>query len=505
MDDGASSSRDMAIVLSDSEGEYYKGQRHRRYLASRYSQEVLDDAVAKLMIVFPDLRPEAAAEHLSSQLKRTSPKMALRRVTLQFLEHGIPSNSTQTWCRSGSPVTQKPISQPVPTAAAAAAAYVQKDTILGQAAGKRKPLRSGPVVSRPLSRSFLPSSSRPQKKRLRKDRKEQEEVKAKEEAGHEGSAIDLNQPEYEAPPQETECGCCCSDFPFDEMVQCAEGHLFCFNCLRRRVEEFTFGGLQTIGPLVCMDTEGCTESFPASEVRRALPAEILSKYEQRQAEDAVARAELPGLVYCPFCNTPWQVDPELRVLKCGACEKASCILCRDPDHLPLRCEEVEKKTETSHRRRVEELMTKALIRECTKCRTELVKSDGCNKVRCRCGQYMCYVCRKPIEGNYKHFCQHARNPGSACSQCKLCNLWEQEEEHVVVKAAKEAAMKEIAEKEPSLLTRSIGPALEPQGSKKRHKGRALHRPVLPPILPENLARFAQAMANPANLLDLLDM
>jgi hypothetical protein len=134
--------------------------------------------------------------------------------------------------------------------------------------------------------------------------------------------------------------------------QCAEGHLFCFNCLRRRVEEFTFGGLQTIGPLVCMDTEGCTESFPASEVklplhiavssyflelflywrwclsrgvslatlrcsligffcrrmlvvkvwilgwqvRRALPAEILSKYEQRQAEDAVARAELPGLV-----------------------------------------------------------------------------------------------------------------------------------------------------------------------------------------------------------------
>jgi len=31
-------------------------------------------------------------------------------------------------------------------------------------------------------------------------------------------------------------------------------------------------------------------------VRRALPAEILSKYEQRQAEDAVAQAELPGLV-----------------------------------------------------------------------------------------------------------------------------------------------------------------------------------------------------------------
>jgi hypothetical protein len=33
-----------------------------------------------------------------------------------------------------------------------------------------------------------------------------------------------------------ECGCCCGDMPFEDMVQCAEGHLFCSACLKRYVE-----------------------------------------------------------------------------------------------------------------------------------------------------------------------------------------------------------------------------------------------------------------------------
>jgi hypothetical protein len=43
-----------------------------------------------------------------------------------------------------------------------------------------------------------------------------------------------------------------------------------------------------------------------------------------------------------------------------------------------------------------QLMTKALIRECTKCRTELVKSDGCNKVRI-CG-YHC-ICSTSVSNS----------------------------------------------------------------------------------------------------------
>lgn len=51
------------------------------------------------------------------------------------------------------------------------------------------------------------------------------------------------------------------------MVQCAEGHLFCFACLKRRVEESTFGAAAAGGSLPCMDTDGCEAEFPYAEVR----------------------------------------------------------------------------------------------------------------------------------------------------------------------------------------------------------------------------------------------
>eukprot|EP01018_Ginkgo_biloba_P020291 Gb_03853 [translate_table: standard] len=280
-----------------------------------------------------------------------------------------------------------------------------------------------------------------------------------------------NENNNESAGHEIECGCCYCEFPFEEMVQCADGHLFCFRCLRKQVEESTFGGLQTHSSLPCMDTSGCKESIPLSEVRRALPDDIVERYEQRQAQQAIAQAKLEDLVYCPFCNFACEVDKDVRVLEClnKDCAKASCVQCKEPSHVPLRCEEVEKKSETVVRRQIEEMMTKAVIRECSSCKAELVKMDGCNKVTCRCGETMCYVCRKPIASNYSHFCQHGREPGKPCQACNKCSLWEKEEEDDVATAAKEVALKEILEKEPNLLNRSIGPPIKKQrGPQQKH-------------------------------------
>ena len=99
-----------------------------------------------------------------------------------------------------------------------------------------------------------------------------------------------------------------------------------------------------------------------------------------------------------------------------------------------------QKEETDVRVAVEEFMSKALIRVCSKCHAEVVKNDGCNKVTCRCGQCMCYVCRAPIKANYKHFCSHTATPGMPCSSCKQCSLWAVENEGEVVEKARKAAL-----------------------------------------------------------------
>jgi hypothetical protein len=85
----------------------------------------------------------------------------------------------------------------------------------------------------------------------------------------------LNEEEYAGEGQEFECGRCCCEYPFEKMVQCAEGHLFCFACLKRRVEESTSGASFAGGSLPCMDTDGCQAEFPHAEVSFLISSGLL--------------------------------------------------------------------------------------------------------------------------------------------------------------------------------------------------------------------------------------
>lgn len=47
-------------------------------------------------------------------------------------------------------------------------------------------------------------------------------------------------------------------------------------------------------------------------------------------------------------------------------------------------------------------MTDALVRRCNVCKKSFLKDDGCNKMRCTCGNTQCFVCSSNIS-DYSHF------------------------------------------------------------------------------------------------------
>lgn len=165
-------------------------------------------------------------------------------------------------------------------------------------------------------------------------------------------------------------------------------------------------------------------------------------------------------------------NPSCRSTSCMTCQKLwqDPHVCHEPLLLDLRAT-------------VEAARTAAVKRTCPRCGLSFVKSSGCNKLTCVCGYSMCYLCRKALgsparpmparrvrgpplrdvydgaaesldgnasdeeefeePGGYKHFCEHFRiNPGSRCTECSKCDLYQAEDEEAVARRAGEKAERE---------------------------------------------------------------
>ncbi|KAI9456529.1 hypothetical protein BJY52DRAFT_553150 [Lactarius psammicola] len=209
---------------------------------------------------------------------------------------------------------------------------------------------------------------------------------------------------------EIECGCCFSNYPFSEMAQCTDTHLFCKSCVTSYVS--TQLGEQNSN-LRCMDLSGCKMTFPDSELRRILPEKLFGLYEDIRQRRDIEQAGIEGLEECPFCDFKVVMDADFeqdKVLKCQneECGKESCRKCKKEDHVPKSCEEAEEDTKLDGKHAIEEAMTRALMRNCPKCQKAFVKEYGCNKITCTyCRTVSCYICRSIIRG-YDHFDESVR-------------------------------------------------------------------------------------------------
>ncbi|XP_035511272.1 E3 ubiquitin-protein ligase RNF216 [Morone saxatilis] len=327
--------------------------------------------------------------------------------------------------------------------------------------------------------------------------------KAKEWAEHEDFllALQVNEDEYKKDGQLIECGCCYGEFAFEKMTQCSDGHLFCKECLVKYAQEAVFGSGKS--ELSCMEG-GCPCSYPVCELEKVLPENILCKYYERQAEEAVAATCADELVRCPFCNFPALLDKDMSLFSCPnpRCRKESCRKCHVQwkQHVGKTCEQVLERDEIRMRVLFEERMTAARVRKCVKCGTGLVKSEGCNRMSCRCGSFMCYLCREPITG-YNHFCQHARSPGAPCRHCRKCSLWTdptQDDERIIQEIQKEGEA-ELNKKSADNSGKRVGPPPEPITDTKRPRvGPPLENPPNPnpPVPPHPQAVQAPLFVPP---------
>ncbi|XP_035294253.1 E3 ubiquitin-protein ligase RNF216-like isoform X1, partial [Cricetulus griseus] len=283
-------------------------------------------------------------------------------------------------------------------------------------------------------------------------------------------ALQMNREEYQKEGQLIECGCCYGEFPFEELTQCSDAHLFCKECLIRYAQETVFGSGKS--ELTCMEGN-CTCSFPTSELEKVLPQTILCKYHERRAEEDITAACADELLRCPSCNFPALLDREVKTFSCPnpGCQKETCRKCQGlwKEHTGLTCEELAEKDEIKYRASVEEKMTAALIRKCHQCGAGLLKSEGCNHKPCRCGAHMCYLCRVSING-YDHFCQHPRFLGASCQECSRCSLWTDptEDDEKLIEEIQKQAAEEQKRKNGETTFKHIGPPLEKPASKVQH-------------------------------------
>ncbi|KAJ8678403.1 hypothetical protein QAD02_014190 [Eretmocerus hayati] len=194
------------------------------------------------------------------------------------------------------------------------------------------------------------------------------------------------------------CQCCYNDecMPM-KCSECNVGHLFCSECIIRGTESTLADGKAHVR---CFAE--CESEFPLNILQKILPPTRFSALLKIRQTAELMAAEVDGLVSCPFCHFASIPPPEDKVFKClnPDCMKETCRLCKELNHVPLKCDEVVK-TDNA-RRMIEEKMTEALIRTCYKCKRQFYKEDGCNKMTCPCGALMCYVCDKPVS-NYSHF------------------------------------------------------------------------------------------------------
>jgi TRIAD3 protein (E3 ubiquitin-protein ligase RNF216) len=200
-----------------------------------------------------------------------------------------------------------------------------------------------------------------------------------------------------------ECTCCFNDVPFEKLVQCPRGHVFCRDCLEKEVGTLIGEGRSFVS---CLSVGAeCDCDISLRELERVLPHPMLEKLIQTETLNVVLSVPLENLVKCHSCGLPaiYERCKRNHIFKCPTCNAETCLKCGMIAHRGITCRQLRVNDPTTL---IAAKMNEALVRICPNCHAQFMKEVGCNRMECpRCHTWFCYYCRKliPKEVGYAHF------------------------------------------------------------------------------------------------------
>ncbi|XP_003745898.1 E3 ubiquitin-protein ligase RNF14 [Galendromus occidentalis] len=237
-----------------------------------------------------------------------------------------------------------------------------------------------------------------------------------------------------------ECTICFNRVPGkDATVFSPCGHAFCNDCTAQHIRTQMDGGLES-GVVTCMEP-GCDTEILGSEVKRLIGAECFERYDELLLKRYLNSEKDITTCARRSCEKPVIADPSSTVATCAECNYSFCTDCRRANHGINPCilnSEAEKATieqylkgDSTTRATLEKKYSKkylkALIandesekwisknsKKCPNCRTDIEKSEGCNKMVCwKCHSKFCYLCGKDLD-RLKNPYDHFSVSGSLC-------------------------------------------------------------------------------------------
>ncbi|KIJ45091.1 hypothetical protein M422DRAFT_29940 [Sphaerobolus stellatus SS14] len=133
-------------------------------------------------------------------------------------------------------------------------------------------------------------------------------------------AKELNEKEAAEADALFECECCFSDYTWEAIVGCTDGHFVCCDCLARSVKESLYGQggslLLEKNSVHCMSATAnppCQGFIASDQLPRALDSELYEQLQLQFTQLQLQKAALP-LLFCPNCSYAAVEPPQPRLV-----------------------------------------------------------------------------------------------------------------------------------------------------------------------------------------------